>query len=232
MKGSETLILRRYYKNIFVVIMISFLIFITYSQYKNKIIYESHISSSLNNDVQRLVQSIIDNQEVYDQILKSQYVTKGDAYFLAHNHSSLFTISQKYEAIAKKFERIEGRTTQNLTAINVREISFYFNDMVKEDRLDMDNKDDVIHELTNDRKEIITQLRNLNVEWLQILKHHIYGVKEDQGEYTFDSQVYRDHYGEHSISDDFWVKVVVGLDHKTKTYLNSQGFESIEEIVN
>lgn len=89
----------------------------------------------------------------------------------------------------------------------------------------------VILELNDGMKEKIIQLKELNSLWLSSVQKSVVGVTEEQGEINFDSQEFRNYYGDHSLSHNFWVNLVVDLDYNTINYLDDHRFYNIEEVL-
>ena len=126
----------KYNKGVLTVIVIAVLVFIGYSQYKDKKMYEEYISVSVKNDMQDLVTAIVDNERIYKNIIDEEVITKGDAYFLARNSGYMMELYQKYNGLAKRFERIEQGATQNTTGGTAHKKAAFFGEMIKEESIE------------------------------------------------------------------------------------------------
>lgn len=181
--------------------------------------YEEYISVSVKNDMQELVNAIVDNQKKYENIMDDEVITKGDAYFLSNNSGIVMELYQKFDGLAKRFGRIEYGTTQNTTAGVAQDINAFFGEMIRGESVDSSNLDDIKIELNDDMKQKIIKLKELNSLWVSSVKNNVFGVMDKQGDLVFNTQQFRDHYGENSLSDNFWVNLVVDIDSDTQKYL-------------
>lgn len=193
--------------------------------------YEEYISVSVKNDMQELVNAIVDNQKIYEKILNEEVITKGDAYFLTRNSGKVMTLYQKYDGLAKRFDRIEHGDTQNLTAGVAQNINAFFDEMIREESIESSNQDEVKFELNNNMKQKIIKLKELNSLWVSSVKNNVFGFIDKQGDLVFDTQQFREHYGKYTLADNFWSDLVLDIGSNTQKYLHDNGLFDMSDVL-
>ncbi|GGM41321.1 hypothetical protein GCM10011351_29380 [Paraliobacillus quinghaiensis] len=229
--GGCAIFITKYYKSVLTVIVIAVLVFIGYSQYKEKKMYEEYISLSVKNDMQDLVNAIVDNERIYKNIIDEEVITKGDAYFLARNSGYMMELYQKYNGLAKIFERIEHGATQNTTGGTAQKIAAFFGEMIKEESIDSSNLDEVKIELNDDMRQKIITIKELNSLWVSTVKDNVFGVIDNEDDLVFNTQQFREHYGENSLSQQFWVNLVVDIEQNTQKFLWDNDLLDIDNVL-
>ncbi|WP_163578926.1 hypothetical protein [Gracilibacillus saliphilus] len=230
--------LKKYYKQILLILCFGILFVIIYYQYEEKKVYEVYISENLNREMQQLVVSLVQSNHLYQEILQEEEITKFQVHTLNTYTNHLIKSPQKYEDLAVRFNRMEPRATPNETAINAEKISHFFyvlrgNSSHTPD--EDENEDDVIHELDNkpELKEKIKELQALNTLWAESAQRHIEGLTiSKDGDVSFDNLAFIDHLDEYSLTNDYWVDLVKDLDQITNDYLIEKQIRSVDEILN
>ncbi|QHE52418.1 hypothetical protein [Pontibacillus sp. HMF3514] len=169
--------------------------------------------------MQELVNAIVDSQKIYRKILDIEVITKGDAYFLTKNSGNVMVLYQKNNGLAKRFELINHRSTQNKTAGAAQDISAFFGEMIREESIDSSNFGEVSIKLNTDIKQKVIKLKELNSLWVSSVKDNVFGVTKKQDNLIFNTQQFREHYGENSLSDEFWVNFIMDIESNTQKYL-------------
>lgn len=225
----------KYYKQIltFSGLVIVILLIVLYNQYQENKIHEAYISNHVNSDMDTLVNAIIDNHNMYQEILGSEEITNHQLISLRRNNGYIRAIPQDYQYLAIQFNRLEPDKVYNETAGNAQKISGFFSDLGGREMyglLDAEEMHDVFVELDSVLKEKIEYFHELNSFWVEAVKKNITGVKETEKVVEFSGAI-GSHYGEYSLSDDFWVDLVVDLDVNTRTYLDKHKILNIEELL-
>ncbi|QQK78970.1 hypothetical protein HUG20_02980 [Salicibibacter cibi] len=203
----------------------------SYNQYNERKMYEANISQELNNDFHRLVTAMSHNQTYYVEILETEQVTKRHAQLLGLRtyNGDISRIKEEYERLAVEFERLEPRMIENDTAVNAIEIGSYFSELGDYQRPEPEELDDVLLELDADDREKIEHVKALNSVWLEAAERNVEGVTVEGDNVNFDARRYHNYYGENSLSNEFWVDLLVDLDEETLRYLDQHNLSSIGE---
>ncbi|WP_211202353.1 hypothetical protein [Salicibibacter cibarius] len=84
-------------------------------------------------------------------------------------------------------------------------------------------------ELDADERGKIEHVKALNSVWLEAAERNVEGVTVRNGKANFNARTYENYYGEDSISNDFWVDLLVELDEETLKFLKQRNVPNIGE---
>ncbi|UCZ51477.1 hypothetical protein LGQ02_11370 [Bacillus shivajii] len=211
---------KNYKKIIYFCIAVTALIYIIFNiveLYQEKKAYEAHISTELYSETNRVLNSLVENNEIYEEVLDKGKVSYYDAYKITQNHKRIADYTQKYQRLAVSFNRIESGETSGETVKNASVINTYFLQQVE--TLTPENIEDTLFEIDNDTKKKFQHLKALNKAWFQSAEEYVSGVSINENKFIYDSQLFKAVYGEYRVSYDFWVNFVVNLDKVTEDYL-------------
>lgn len=226
--------IKRYYKQILVLIGLIIATFVIYNQSQENKMYEAHISEEVNSDISSLVVAIVDNQNLYHEILNSNIITKKQLKWLWTNNHEIWTITQEFEFLTIKFNRLDqnlDRPKSNGVEINsfLGELGSSKNILLRS--LELEEMNDVIYELDPDLKKKMIYIQELNSLWLEAIKENITGVTMTEEKVRIDDDKFNTNFSENSISNDLWVNLVIDLDKKSKTFLDEYNIYNIKELL-
>lgn len=217
---------------LFTILLIIILLLVAYNQYQTKKMYEEHLSQTVSADMQTLVISIIKSDEIYKGILDKGNITRRDAESLRIYSYDILSIPQDYNGLALEFGRMGSREFQNKTADTAQEISHFFYKMNEDIYVDEKNLDEVICELNDEKSDVIHLLKELNSLWSEAVLKNVVGASDYNGHLEYDSEKFQDHYGDNSLTDDFWVDLIVDIDKSTREFLTIHELRTVNDIFN
>src|SRR5690625_2817412 len=100
-----------------------------------------------------------------------------------------------------------------------------------ETTIDGDNMDEVILVLDEDMEEKIIYLEKLNSLWVTSLKRNVPGVTNDGEKIVFDNLGVHEQYGDKSISNNFWVNLILDMEKNTGNFLADNRWLEINELL-
>ncbi|UCZ51618.1 hypothetical protein LGQ02_12155 [Bacillus shivajii] len=223
------------YKKLLLCIVIFLFVFICFNFYQDKRMYERQLSQDLDNEMVRLINAIVDNEKLYKNILSSGQMTNGQVYDLHRNYNLIIEYAQKYERLAIQFGYIDRSEVTNNTAGSANAIETFVNSFKNHSVYplkEQEESDEVVIQLSVELKEKIEQIRKLNSVWIEAADKNIAGITRlDSDVVKFDSNLFREYYGSHSISNDFWVNFVLDLDEGTMDVLSHVGVIDMRELL-
>ena len=80
------------------------------------------------------------------------------------------------------------------------------------------------------RQKIIT-IKELNSLWVSTVKDNVFGVIDNEDDLVFNTQQFREHYGENSLSEQFWVNLVVDIEQNTQKFLWDNDLIDIDNVL-
>lgn len=222
---------REKYVKLVVALFIIMLIYFNYNLYQEKEMYEEHISIDVSSDISNLVRAIIISNELYNKILDEGNITRYDAERLKMNAYTIQEVSQSYGNLAIKFKRIRSDEFHNESAEQAAQIASFFSKMNKKNTIDQDNMDDMIVELDDKMEEKIIQLKELNALWLDPVKKSIPSIPDKDKQEDLSLLENYNQYGNKSLSQDFWINLVIGIDENTRSFLRKSNLNSINSVL-
>lgn len=225
------MVIKKKLRNLLVSLLIIFLLIYIYNLYQEKKMYEEYISIDIYNDMSTLVVSIIESYKLYENILEEEVITRGDADMLKFNAYNILEFPQHYGSVAFQFNRIKSGMFHNEAAENAAQIADFFSEMNGDEETNFDNMDEVICELNEPMRNKIVQLKELYLLWVDSVLKNVAGTSGDNGEIEFDSDQFRSNYEDSIITDKFWVNLILDIDEDTRSYLNANELNSIEEVI-
>ncbi|HLQ97058.1 MAG TPA: hypothetical protein VK135_00070 [Candidatus Dormibacteraeota bacterium] len=225
------MVIKKKLKNLLVFLLFITLLIYFYNLHQEKRMYEEYISIDIYNDMSTLVVSIIENYKLYENILEEEVITRGDADRLKWNAYNILEFPQHYGSVASQFNRIKSEVFHNETAETAAQIADFFSEMNGDEEADFDNMDEVIYELNDVMEDKMMQLKELNSLWVNSVFKNVAGTSGDKGEIEFDSDEFRSNYEDNSVSDNFWVDLILDLDEDTRNFLTVNELNSIEEVI-
>jgi hypothetical protein len=226
----------RYYKQILTMssLVILILLFVIYNLQQENKMYEIYISKDVNNDMNDLVNAIVDNHNIYSEVLETGEITKHQLQLLERNNTHLLKIPQDYDNLAVfQFNRLDTGILFNEVAANASIISGFFSELGGPEMyriLFLDELHDVFIELDENLRGNIEDFKELNNFWLKSVKSNIPGIKEVNGKLEFNKSVHY-YFGERSVLDDFWIDLIVDLNKETRSYLYEKEIYNIDQLV-
>lgn len=217
---------------LFTTLLIIILLLVAYNQYQTKKMYEEHLSQTVSADMQTLVISIIKSDEIYKGILDKGNITRRDAESLRIYSYDILSIPQDYNGLALEFGRMGSREFQNKIADTAQEISHFFYKMNEDIYVEEKNLDEVICELNDEKTDVIHLLKELNSLWSEAVLKNVVGASDYNGNLEYDSEKFQDHYGDNSLTDDFWVDLIVDIDKSTREFLTTHELRTVNDIFN
>src|SRR5690625_329507 len=211
---------KKYKIFLFAILPIILLSIIAFNQYKDKIMYEKYISQHVSADMHRLVRAIIKSDEIYVDIIDKTSMTRGDADEVKIYCYVLLEVPQDYGGLALAFSRRGKREFKNKTAGVAQKMGSFFFQMNEDvDVVDGKNIDEKLFDLNSEKEAIISRLKELNDLWVKSVLKNVVGVTEHNGKLQFDTRKFKKNYGDNSLTDDFWVDLVMDLDKNTRDFL-------------
>src|SRR5699024_478587 len=104
-------------------------------------------------------------------------------------------------------------------------------EMNGDEETDFDNMDEVIYELNDVMEDKMMQLKELNSLWVNSVFKNVAGTSGDKGEIEFDSDEFRSNYEDNSVSDNFWIDLILNLDEDTRNFLTENKLNNIDEVI-
>jgi hypothetical protein len=208
-------------------LVIVILLITSYNLFQEKRMYEKQLSNELNSNMNRLIDAIILNNELYEEILVSENITKGNAQILEKTNERILEITQKYMNLAHDFERVSQRNKK--TAENANYISrFFMNMRGPTEVISNDQAEEIVFVLDPISRIKIEELQKLNATWIESIVNNIDSASMINEEVS--TQDFSKYYGENSISDDFWVNFITDLERDTETFLASVNYAHMGEL--
>ncbi|UVI27607.1 hypothetical protein [Paenibacillus spongiae] len=210
--------MKRYFKQILVGLCICLLLFIAYSQYTEKKMYESVISNQLQYDMISLAQSIIQNAFLYGQIMESGEITLLQADSLARHNDAISSAYAHYALLAVDFNRLKDGFQYNKTSLNAQKIALYFSHWEE-------NHGNAPIVMDAKVRRIMTEFQLLNSKWVQAVEENR-AFSKDKDSISYSS-------GEHQpydLSNPYWLELLVRLEDMTVNVLTERKLDHIGQI--
>jgi hypothetical protein len=219
------------YKEILLGLCVVFLLLVSYNQYKDKKMYEAHISNIFNQNTQIMVTSIVDSHSIYMDILISEEITHRQIIQLSKYSRNILMVHQQNRQLAMEFNRLEPRMNTNEVGESATKIDIFYSNLIGDERVGPEELDNTLFELDHSLREKIEYLQDLNSAWLEVVQNNIIGVSSNGGKFTFDVHEYQNHYGKNSISNNFWVELLVDMNTKTTDFLSKHNIYNVGELL-
>lgn len=209
---------KKNYKLILVSLFICLLLFISYNQYQDKKMYEIYISKILTTDLTLLARDIVENDAIYDYILKTEEITKIQADYLAKSNDNIMLTIQEYAHVAVDFKRIKQGFEYNDTSANTQKIALFFNHWE-------DHRGVQAIKLDSELRNVITHFQMINSKWIDVIKNNGWFVVESDI-VNYSSEISQPL----SLTNDLWLDLLIGLEEETTNYLSENNLNNIEEL--
>ena len=202
---------------------------VAYQQYEEKKLYEEYVSHQINGEVQRLVIAIEHSLNIYEEIIDTGELKKGDASTISIYSRDILRIPQELYSVGLQLQRVETdsfSTTENI-AKTAQTISPFFMEMIGYDYLEMDEIDDVLFVLENDlnMRRKIEHLHELYASWSGVVKYNF----NNEGEQGTDGAWNRNKVIH--VKDKEWVHLVLQLDEATQQFFHEKNIDSIGDLL-
>ncbi len=202
-------------KNIFVaaLLVISLVFFIHYiNLFLNNKSYEQYHSEKLMNNISTLTHSLLDNQEVYKEILNTGVLSKEQVDRIHNNTYVIINFYEDYSKLAELLHRFnrDGFSTSSASF----KIEAVFNRKIAE----ISETDQDIVKLDDNFLVKVHTISNFNETWIEALKQNIIGFEIFGSEHRANDE--RESFSMTSIREDFWVKTLEMFDNKAQEYEN------------
>lgn len=204
---------------------------VAYKQYEEKKLYEEYVSHQINGEVQRLVIAIDHSLNIYEEIIDTGKLKKGDASTISIYSRDILSIPQELHSVGLQLQRIETgtfSTTENI-AKTAQTISPFFMEMIGYDYLEMDEIDDVLFVLENDpnMRKKIEHLHELYELWSSVVKNNLNFNEEEPR-----TNGARKQYKDISVKNKEWAHLVIQLDEATQQFFYEKNIDSIDDLLN
>ncbi|WP_163537357.1 hypothetical protein [Gracilibacillus sp. YIM 98692] len=237
--------LKQYYKQllIFSAFLIIILLLIIYNQYQENKKYEEYLSNGLNDDIQTLNDAIVDNQNIYQQVSDSEHITKQHLISLIKNNSIIKNLTQKYEYLALRLNRLESNKDYNETGKNAQTISSFFRVLAGKENFCLEpnnhfkqsrKSEPIADYFTEVRRDICNlesdEKNDVLVNLDSDLKEKLGHIQELNSFWIEASKAYETtERADDTLSNDHWINLIVDLEKETKDYLyNKHKISNIE----
>ena len=167
--------------------------------------YEQYHSHRLMNDNSLLTHSLLDNQEIYKEILNTETLSKEQVERIHNNTYVIINFYEDYSNLAvliRGFKK-DGHSTTS-AAFNIEAV---FNNKIT---------DQEVVSLDEDFLNKVNTISNINQSWLQILSENMIGFEIHDSEYITTEA--RESLSQNSITKDFWVKTLDMFDNIVKEH--------------
>lgn len=191
---------------LFLVVIVVLFILIS-NQYKDKRKYEEYISNKLNDDFHTLINTINENDRLYDDIISNNRVTGEQSKILMISNEKISNIIQEYRALALNFNKRKEDYSHSKSSLNAYEITRLFYDWNAEAYNNSYNE-----ELDAKKQQNINISKALNSSWLDIT-----------------NKLYSVHF---ELNKNNWLNLLDDLEKKTLNFLSDSKLLNIKDTWN
>lgn len=232
MKGRLHVINQKH-KNILIVLSLVILILVCYSQYKEKRMYQAHISMELNHDIALLLSGIANTNRYYEDILNSGEITKRHVSVLKAYSSDIGIYYEKIKDLGFKFNRLESKNGEYKTFARAERKIFGFTvELDDQDFYELEEMDDILYQLESPMKKEVQHIKALTLLWGKAAQRSVVGVTVTNNQVSFNGTKFYDEYGDQSsISSDHWIDLIISLNEETNNYLKTHKIHSFENFL-
>lgn len=209
-RGGNLLKRKRIFVAILIVIALIFVI-----HYINLILsnkgYEQYHSHRLMNNISTLTFSLLDNQEVFKEILSTEALSKEQVERIHNNTYVVINFYEDYSELAvllRRFKRDRFSTSSASSTIEA-----VFNRKIAE----IYETDQESVNLDENFLNKVNTISNFNQLWIQVLSENIKGFEILDSEYT--STEDRKSLARNSITKDFWVATLDMFDNRAQEHM-------------
>lgn len=192
-------------KKLPIIVLVILLFVFGISQYRTRVMYETYISNKMNSDLHDLIIWIIENNWIYEAVLKSGKISKQQMGALMWGNEEIEKMIAEYRVLAVDLNKRKEEFRYDKTVKNAHKISGVFVYWLitreisgKEIKLDSKEKLKVrkMYELNSKWKSAVDKYRGINF----------------------------------SLSDLSWIKLIENIENGTIAFLRENNIESFDDI--
>ncbi|WP_416151728.1 hypothetical protein ACM26V_12445 [Salipaludibacillus sp. HK11] len=224
--------LKKHYKLIFSGTVIIILLFVINQQHQEKKLYEQYISQNMNYEIKKLVKGIVESYNIFDEILDSGDITNRQAKLLISFSKDIVNMTEELERKAISLERLNHSEFNNVTYGNTLRIFSFFSNLDADKYYDIGKLDDIHTTLDSSLYEKIKFLKELYFLWILVVEDSLIGVIITEEDIQLSVSEYNSNFDSDSVSNNFWIDLLVEFDEKTNAFLNKYEIDNIKEKLN
>ena len=198
---------------------------ISIKQFKENQMYESYIFNNVSNNTQETVNSIVQIDQIFKEILENDRITKDQVHLLETYYSSILFSYQRNSNLANQFNRRVESDSESVKN-SLRSISNFFEKIEKES---FKSEDESIA-ITSALRGKMFKFKELNGLWIKDAMK-IKGVKQEGSKVVFNSKQYRNYYENRSINNEFWVDLLKDINKSYKVYIDKHNLIDIKSLL-
>lgn len=220
---------RNYKQILFTIILISVLVF-GIKQYLEKRMYEEFVSHIITNNSQELIQGILQVNTIYNEILDTNKLTFRQLRLLNLYSTKIPQALQYNLGLAQQFGLYEERIEMKKLKEDLHEIDQFYSHLLKSD-LKVIQPDEKFIEIDSNLKEKLKYLHELNGLLLNSINGDIGEVNKEGDEFVFNTRQFQEQYWKRSISNGFWVDLLIDISAIHSDFLDKYNIYSIREVL-
>jgi len=193
-----------------------FLLVLTYSQYKEKRMYEEYLTMNVRQDIVDLKSAVINNDILFNRILKNEKITNEmvedgeQGSQLYYNFTNMMQIIDKYNLMNLNFSEEASWL--------VKPATLFTNDLGLDDvmpptlyrmRMTFERLDVTSYPVTTELKARIEEYQQLNQRWLNIVG-------------DFESK---------ETNENDWPQILNDLEQETRNYFQENNVDFVDDVV-
>ncbi len=198
---------------------------ISIKQFKENQMYESYIFNNVSNNTQETLNSIVQIDQIFKEILENDRITKDQVHLLETYYSSILFSYQRNSNLANQFNRRVESDSESVKN-SLRSISNFFEKIEKES---FKSEDESIA-ITSALRGKMFKLKELNGLWIKDAMK-IKGVKQEGSKVVFNSKQYRNYYENRSINNEFWVDLLKDINKSYEVYIDKHNLIDIKSLL-
>ncbi len=199
-------------------------------QYQENKAYEIFISHLITNNSQELIQGILYVNTIYDELLDTNELTNRQLNLLKSYTTNILQVFQYNLGLAQQFGLYEKRLEMKKIKEDLNEIDKFYSHLLNRDSK-VDKLDEELVTIDLNLMEKLKYINELNELWLHSIHENIDEVTQQGNEFVFNTRQFQEKYGNHSISNRFWVDLLIDISAIHKDFLDKYNIYSIQGVL-
>lgn len=219
---------RNYKQILYTIILIAVLVF-SINQYLEKRMYEEFVSHIITNNSQELIQGILQVNTINNEILDTNELTYRQLSLLNNYSADILQVFQYNLGLAQQFGLYEESIEMEKIKEDLHEIEKFYSLINRDSKV---NKlDEKFIEIDSNLKEKLRYINELNGLWLNSINENIGEINQKGDEFVFNTKQFQEQHGNRSISNGFWVDLLIDMSAIHNDFLDKHNIYSIREVL-
>lgn len=220
---------QKFKQMLLIIFSISVLVF-GIKQYQENKAYETFISHVITNNSQELIEIILHVNTIYDDILETNELTYRQLSLLNKYSTDILQVFQYNLGLAQQFGLYEESGEMEKIKEDLHEIEKLYSHLLNRDSK-VDKHDEKLIAIDLNLIEKLKYINELNELWLHSINENIDEVTQEGNEFIFNTRQFQEKYGNRSISNRFWVNLLIDISAIHKDFLDKYNIYNIQQVL-